>query len=566
MRTPSSFLLVFSLGLVTLGCEGSLIGPRNLTGPGGITGSAAVDRPVDPNLPEDAPRELPSPSSRVARLSHSEYENTARDLLGAQRSLGITTTFVADSSSTTFNNNGGNLVVTSAEWQDFQTAAEELARQATLSVAALTTVAGGTLPGDDAGLLRALGRRAFRRALTDTELAEFTTLFALGATSYPTMPVKQAGARLALEAMLQSPHFLYRVELSDEPAGEVIPLSGAELANRLSYALWQSMPDEELLRAGEDDSLRTVEGFTAQATRLLADVKARDAVGAFHAQLMGTSRYSDITRSLTLFPEFSLALRDSMKKEQQLFVDEQIFGQQGSLEALFTAPSTYVDVNLARVYGLSGAFDDTFQKVTFDDGRRGGLFTQVGFLAANATSIESDPIHRGVFLNHKLLCAPLPAPPNVVPMLPRPDPAIPKTLRTRITEFTGVGTCGAGCHSTMINPAGFAYEHYDALGRWRELDNGLPVNAADTYPFEGKPRSFDGALGFATTMIEEPMAHRCYAQHWVEFLHGRGLSPADKAMIDRVGKLSWQEKVPVTQVLRLLVESESFKTRALEEQ
>lgn len=547
MRTHS---LLIALAL--FGCEGTLLGPR-------------VERPVDPNLPEGAPRELPAPSSRVARLSHGEYENTARDLLGAQQSLGITTNFVADSSSTTFNNNGGNLVVTSAEWQDFQTAAEELARQATLNTQALTAIAGGTLPTDDPGLIRALGRRAFRRPLTDAELTDYTALFTQAGTFFPGVPARQAGARLVLEAMLQSPHFLYRIELSTTVTAEVIPLSSTELASRLSYALWQSMPDEALLAAAVDGSLLTIDGYTAQATRLLGDPKARDAVAAFHAQLLGTSRYADITRSLTLFPEFSVALRESMKQEQQRFVAAQIFTEQAGLDALFTSPTSYVDANLARVYGLTGTFDAAFQKVTFTDGKRGGLFTQVGFLAANATSTESDPIHRGVFLNHKLLCAPLPAPPNVVPMLPRPDPLVPKTLRTRITEFTGTGTCGAGCHSTMINPAGFAFEHYDALGRWRDVDNGLPVDAADTYTFEGKPRSFDGAAGFSTVMAEEPMAHRCYAQHWVEFLHGRGLGEADQAMIARVGKRSWQEKTPVTQVLRLLVESESFKTRAVEE-
>ncbi len=577
MRIRSSLLVGFlGLGLVTLGCEGtvSLLGGERPSGEAqqqdqqdGPTQRRPVDPdlPVDPNLPVDAPRETPSPASRVARLSHGEYENTARDLLGVPQSLGISRGFVADSSSTTFNNNGGDLVVTSAEWQDFQTAAEELARQATLSTASLTAAAGGTLPVDDEALIGALGRRVFRRALTTPELASYTTLFAQGGASYASLPPRQSGARNVLEAMLQSPHFLYRIELSTRVVADVIPLNGVELASRLSFALWQSMPDDELLRAGEDGSLLTVDGYTAQTSRLISNVRAHDAVSAFHAQLLGTARFADITRAPTLFPEFSIALRDSMRQEQERFVEAQIFTEQAGLEGLFSSPTSYVDANLARVYGLPGTFDSSFQKVTFTDGKRAGLFTQVGFLAANASSTQGDPIHRGVFMNHKLLCAQLPAPPNNIPMLPQADPSVQKTMRTRVTEFTGVGTCGQGCHSTMINPAGFAYEHYDALGRWRDLDNGLPVNAADSYTFEGKPRAFDGAAGFSSVMLEEPMAHRCYAQHWVEFLHGRGLGPADQAVIRRVGKLSWKEKTPVTQVLRLLVESESFKTRAVEE-
>lgn len=542
-------LLLLTLALV--GCEGTLLGPR-------------VERPVDPNLPEGAPRELPAASSRAARLSHQEYENTARDFLAAPQSLGLTSTFIADSTSTTFTNNGGDLNVTSSQWQDYQTAAEELARRATLTLDTLTAACGGTLPGDDASIIAALGRRAFRRALTPAEVSAFTTLFDEGATFYPALTPRLAGARVVLEAMLQSPHFLYRVELSTAVSAGVVPLSGAELATRLSYALWQSMPDEALLAAAESGALLTADGYTAQTLRLLTDPKARDAVRQFHAQLLNQQKFADITRVTTLFPEFSIGLRESMKQEQVRFIDDVVFTQRGGLGALLTTPSTFVDANLARVYGLSGTFDASFQKVQLDGTRRGGLFTQVGFLAANATSTESDPIHRGVFLNHRLLCAPLPSPPNMVPPLPRPDPSVPKTLRTRITEFTGNGTCGAGCHSTMINPVGFAFEHYDALGRWRDTDNGLPVDARDTYSFDGTRRSYDGALELSTAMAEERMAHDCYAQHWVEFLHGRKLGPEDDAMIRRVGRQSNRDGLPVTDVLRLLVESESFKTRPAE--
>ena len=130
-------LLLCTLAVAFVGCEGTVIGPR-------------VERPVDPNLPEGAPRELPSPSSRVARLSHVEYENTARDFLASPTSLGITSSFIADSTNSTFNNNGGDLNVTSAQWQDYQTAAEELARRATLTPDALAAIAGGTVPADDA--------------------------------------------------------------------------------------------------------------------------------------------------------------------------------------------------------------------------------------------------------------------------------------------------------------------------------------------------------------------------------------------------------------------------------
>lgn len=547
MRIHPALLLLISL----TACEGVLLG------------SVSNAVPADPNVnPDDAP-ELPAASSRVPRLSNGEYENTTRDLLGLDQVPGLSANFSADQTTSTFTNNGGDLTITAAQWQDFQTAAEELARRATVDTAALTRAAGGALPADDAALIAALGRRAWRRPLEAAELDALVTLFGAGPTFYAAQPARLAGARVVLEALLQSPYFLYRVELSDTAAGAVTALTAPELANRLSYALWQSMPDEALLDAAESGALLTADGYLAQVTRLLADPKARDAVRTFHAQLLGQSKYADITRSLTLFPEFSLALRDSMRLEQDALVEDVVFTQQGGLAALLTTPATFVDAPLAKVYRLDGTFDE-LTRVTFDDGQRAGLFTQVGFLAANASSTQSDPIHRGVTLNHQVLCANLPAPPNNVPPLPADDGS-QKTLRTRITEFTGAGTCGAGCHGTMINPIGFAYEHYDALGRWRDTDNGLPVDAKDSYSFQGQVRSYDGALQLAQTMAAEPMAHGCYAQHWVEFLGGRGLAASDEALIKRLGARS-HEGLPVTKLLELAVQSTTFKTRPLESQ
>ncbi|MEW5738198.1 MAG: DUF1592 domain-containing protein [Myxococcota bacterium] len=546
-------LLLGCLILSATACDGLVLGPR-------------PDQPTTgPTLPPGAERELPAPSTRAARLSHPEYENTLRDLLGEAQGPGVTGTFVGDATSTTFDNNGAELLVTSDLWADYQRAAEQLAQQASASPEALTRVCGGTLPSDAAGFVRAAGRRVFRRALTDAEAADYEALFAQGAAFFPADEPFASGARVVLEAMLQSPHFLYRLELSTQENRGVIPLTGAELATRLSYALWQSMPDEELLQAAETGALLTADGYTAQVTRLLGDPKARATVRTFHAQLLQVSRFRDITRSTSLFPEFTPALQQSMQEEPLRLVDAVVFDENAGVGRLFTAPYTFVDAPLASVYGLAGTFDATFQKVSFTDGRRGGLLTGIGFLAANATSTESDPIHRGVFINHRVLCANLPSPPNNVPPLPAPDPLVPKTLRQRITDFTGEGTCGAGCHGSLINPIGFAYEHFDALGRWRDEErNGLPIDARDAYYFDGVRREFDGATSLGQVMAEEAMTHRCYAQHWVEFLHGRALAAADAAVVKRVADASRRDELPVREVLRALVESESFRTRAVE--
>ncbi|MBL8953677.1 MAG: DUF1592 domain-containing protein [Myxococcaceae bacterium] len=544
-------------------CEGRVVAPgggdgtaAGIGGTGAGAGGGDEITPVEVILPE-----LPFAGSRAPRLSHVEYENTARDLLGSATTLGLSSAFTPDTTSSTFTNNGADLVVTATQWGDYQTAAEELARRATLNTAALTAAAGGTLPADDAALVAALGRRAFRRALTNEEQASLMTLFGRGPTYYSTQTARLAGARLVLEALLQSPHFLYRVELSSG-AGPNVSLNAYELANRLSYGLWQSMPDTALLAAAADGSLLDAAAYSAQVTRMLGDARTGASIQVFHAQLLDQAKYADITRSTTLFPEFSVELRESMRQEQVRFIDAVAIAGNGGIRQLLTEKAAYVDRRLAAVYGLPGTFNDTYQRVALTDGKRGGLLTQVGFLALNASSTESDPIHRGVFVNHKVLCAPLPAPPNMVPPLPRGDPNVPKTLRQRITEFTGAGTCGAGCHSTMINPAGFAFEHYDALGRWRDTDNNLPVDARDSYVFGRERKSYNGGVEMQNVMAEDRMTHDCYARHWLEFLAGRGYAPSDKGLIQRVGKSSLADDLAVRDVLRTLVESEPFKTRA----
>jgi hypothetical protein len=295
MRSARSAALLLTLAA----CEGTVLAPR---GGGGNV-------PVDP-LTGEPKVELPGPSSRAARLSHVEYENTTRDLLGLQQLPGVTAMFVPDVTSTTFTNNGGDLFVTGDQWQDYQAAAEELARRATASTAALTAAAGGTLPTDDASLVAALGRRAFRRPLTSAEQTAYTALFAKGPMFYPELQARLAGARLTLDGLLQSPYFLYRVELSTGD-GAKVALSASELASRLSYALWQSMPDDALLDAAADGSLLEPATYSSHVERLLGDARTATTIQVFHAELLGQAKYADITRSMTLFPEFSLELRES---------------------------------------------------------------------------------------------------------------------------------------------------------------------------------------------------------------------------------------------------------------
>ena len=243
-----------------------------------------------------------------------------------------------------------------------------------------------------------------------------------------------------------------------------------------------------------------------------------------------------------------------------MFIEEVVFKQNGDLAALLTAPYTFVNAALAPLYGVEGQFDDTFVKVDLDPTQRAGVLTQIGFLASNAGAFENDPIHRGVFMNLQLLCTGLPPPPNMVP--PLPPPVDGETLRERITRHTGKGTCGEGCHGSLINPIGFAFEHYDPLGRWQTMDAGKPVNAADEFLLGGALQQYDGAVELAQLMADSDEAHRCYVGHLLEYGYARGPQTADAKLIQRIADGSRDGTYSIKQIILELTQSDAFLFRA----
>lgn len=513
----------------------------------------------------------PSPESRVPRLSHPQWENATRDLLHLPARSGLSSTFVNDSRRGTFDNAGGDLVVGEALWTSYQSAAETLAAQVAGDPAAITRILPDGLPASPAdararAFITGFGQRAFRRPLASAEVDSFYALFMMGATLYPEHDAFTSGVEITIESMLQSPGFVYRPELTTTVTDGRIALSDYELASRLSFALWNTIPDDELLAAAAAHQLSSEMGLRTQAVRMLADPRAREMVALFHAEMLGTGAYGDITpRDAMLFPEWSDALHTSMQTETASFIDDVVFHEHAGFTRLLTAPFTYVDAPLARVYGLSGSFGATPQRVELDPTRRSGLLTQIGFLSLNASPIESDAIHRGVFINRRILCAPLPAPPMNVPPLPPDDPHMPLPIRQRIDNHTGAGTCGATCHGTLINPIGFAYEHYDALGRWRDMDVNRAVDATATYTFGSQPTHYDGAIELGHIMASQPFSHECYVQNWVEYLHGRVTDDNDGPTIVRVGLASLHDDTPVQDIILTLVTSQSFRTRSTTE-
>ncbi|MDC0676229.1 DUF1592 domain-containing protein [Sorangium atrum] len=512
--------------LLISGCTGAVGDPREGEGDGVIPGG--------PTGPEVAER------SMFPRLTHAQWENTVRDLLRLDDRPGLSASFTSDPLGGVFDNNEAALLVAPGLWGDYQRAAEELAAMVTADQGKLDRIAPADLP--DAPEARAqafverFGERAFRRPLTAEERDAYVALFQRGEELFEGEDPFAAGVRAAIEAFLQSPHFVYRVEIGAGPAeGGLIPLGGYEIATKLAYTLWNTMPSDELLEAAKAGELSSREAVRAYAGGMLEDQRAREVVGAFHRQLYDYEQYHDLNKDQALYPEFVPEMGDDMQREAELFVDHVVFDEEGGLTDLLTARTAFVNDHLAAVYGVEGDFSDEFKRVELDEAERSGLLTRLGFLAAKATARQPDSIHRGVFVNLRILCAALPPPPDNATSLPPGELA---TNRERVEAHTGKGTCGASCHGVLINPAGFAFEHYDAIGKYRTTDNGAPVDSADVYTLGGQPRSYADAVEFSQLLAESSEAHACYAQRWIEFSHGRGVRAEDRALVEELGEAS----------------------------
>jgi hypothetical protein len=530
--------------------------PSTMTG-----GNPSMPGPGEPPPP---PRERPAaaavPTTRLARLSHRQWENTVRDLLRLPAAPGLAVKFTADAFKT-FANDGGSLSVTESLRADYQTAAESLAQKIALDPAAVARL---VPPGAPAGKERALafvkdfGRRAYRRPLDDEEVAAFTTLFERGPTLLPERDAFAAGVQLVLEAMLQSPHFLYRTELT---AGQAqaqgrLRLGDHEVAAKLSYALIGSMPDDDLFAAAAAGGLRSHDQVVDQAERLLG--KGGEPGLTFHEELLTLRGLAvEIEKDATRFPEFKPAWRDSIAKESELFLRDVFTGGRG-LADLLTAPFTFVDATLAPLYGVKAPAGGAFARVDLDPKQRAGLLTQTAFLSRHGET-ESDPILRGAFINHTLLCMDLAPPPGVLESITDP-PASARSNRQRVTAVTSSAVCAA-CHAAYINPAGFAFEHYDPLGRYRTTESGLPVNAADSYSFASGPRSFADAVEFSRLLAESPEVHACYARNWFAFLEGRLPRAEDEPFIGWLAERSLAGRSSLRALALTVVTDDSFLTR-----
>jgi len=334
-------------------------------------------------------------------------------------------------------------------------------------------------------IISTLGRRAFRRSVTDAELAMLLSFYDSGRKQGGF----ETGIQLALERILADPNFLFRIERdpSNAAPGNVYRLSDLELASRLSFFLWSSIPDDELVNIAAAGKLKDSAIFEQQVRRMLADDRADALVSNFAAEWLQLPKLRSSVPDPEQFPDFDDNLRDAFVKETELFIANQMRADL-SIKDLLTANYTFANDRLAQFYGIPNVYGSHFRMVKFRNQERGGLLAQGSVLMATSYPNRTSPVLRGKWLLDNILGTPAPAPPpNVPPLKESGADGKPTSVRERMEEHRNNPAC-SGCHARM-DPLGFALEKFDAVGRWRTSSDGLPIDASgslsDGTKFEG---------------------------------------------------------------------------------
>jgi hypothetical protein len=512
-------------------------------------------------------------STRFTKLSNEQWENTVTDLFLLAQAPGFSRDFTQERLDDGYITlAAAKLTIGGDAWGRYQTAAEQVAALLVADDAKLAKLLPANAPSDaierGRALIARLGRRAYRRPLSDAEQTTLLDLFKQGPALVGGDAFK-SGAQLVIEALLQSPYFLYRVESASAASGETKAyLSGDEVATRLAYSLWNTLPSDELFAAADAGELDDAAGVASWAKRMLSDPRAAKVLASFHEQTFLVDAYGSQDKDPSLGFD-AAALAPALQQEAKLFFqDVVVTGDQG-ISALLTEPVAYVNAATAPYYGLSGVTGDALQKQALDPTTRAGFLTQLGFLTKNATRTTSDPVHRGLLVLRKLLCDE-PDPPPMMFDLPKPEPGL--TTREVYTKATA---CGVGCHDTLINPPGFAFEGFDTLGRVRTMEANKPIDATGTltlrdgYTSAEKQMnpvttlSFDGAVDMVNKLADEPRVHECYARNWLTYVLAREVDPVERGASKLLRDRSLDDG-SARDLLISLVQLDTFRARVSE--
>lgn len=529
-------------------------GPGTGAGPGGPPGTECT-----PGI---------APTSQITRLTNAQYDRTIRDLLGvtALKASGN----VAPSTLLATDQAGG---LTDLGWSAYKSVAELIAAQVMADPALKKNFLKCDLTRDGTACLHdtivEFGRRAFRRPLTEAEVARFRVIVAKGPEITENGTPEEI-AEVLLYMFLISPSFIQRAEITETPddAGRFV-LSSHEVASRLSYMLWGTIPDETLNQAADRGELSTSDQILTQARRMLGDPRAREMVAGFHRyylELGANTRWDSAQRDTAVFPEFDRSLIPVMAEETERLFDHITFTLGGTFQDFFLSPIAFVNAATAPLYGLDPSrFGSELEEVTLDPTQRPGFLTRVGFLNAYSSYNRTSPILRGVFITKDVLGIDPGTPPPGALETPLPEGVDLDTNRKRVDAQTAGASC-AGCHHTYINPPGFVMEAYNAVGQWQthEASTGAPIDTVADVIIDGGPVTVKSPADLMAKLAASPNAQRRYAQKWVSYAYERDGHPLDSCTTNDLAAKITAGGYTILDLVLDLTQSESFRIRAVE--
>lgn len=532
---------------------GNIIG----TGTGNTTGTGGTG--ITPTPSTTCKVGVPA-TTQLPRLTRVQYDNTVKELFGLD--MQPSSVLAPDTKG----------AVDQRAWDGFKMAADTVSAAVMANATAKARYITCTPATGDMGaacartVVQTFGRKAFRRPLTAAEETRFVNMFTNRATLTQGGTFDQA-MQLILKSLLVSPSFITKAEITQTQEGSNFVLSGYEVATRLSYMMWQSMPDEPLLTAAGNGGLSTPAGILTQATRMLMDPRARAMVSVFHqnyAHMGEGTRWVDITRDPS-FTQFTAALIPTLSAETARLFEYITFEKgNGTFRDLLTTPVGFVNNQLAPIYGVTGTFTAALTQTNLDATQRPGVFTRAGFLTAYSLYDRASPILRGAFLQKEVLCTSIPMPDNAFLSTPL---GTGNTNRERVDAQTAPAMCAA-CHHTLINPTGFAMENYNAIGAWQTTEKGTnaPINAASDVPIGATTVQVTGAADLMDKIASSPEGQRCYAQKWVQYAYERVPTDQDACTVNDIATKMAQPSstYSIVNLIADLTQSQTFRYRAKE--
>jgi hypothetical protein len=495
--------------------------------------------------------------TRLRRMTRSQFDNTVRDLLlgsadNPSSALG------ADESIGPFYSNAiapvTNLLVQQHDEIAVRLAAEVVPRMNDIAPCSLAADPSGVCPDQ---FITEFGRKAYRRPLEAVEQQSYRALYELALVQGN---VETAFAAV-VETMLESPFFLYHVDVGVDgvPLDAPVRLDSYELASRLSYFLWNTMPDEGLFTLAASGGLQDEAVLAAEVDRLLASPRAAETIASFHVQWLGLRDMAGLQKDPARFPQFNADLVSAMQQEIATFSDYVVRQGDGLLGTLFTASYSFIDGGLFDLYGLAqpaGFVPGT--RVELNPAQRSGLLTRAAFLATHAHPDQTSPVHRGILVRENVLCQPLNPPPANVDNVP-PPVSEATTTRERFAQHSQDPVCGS-CHR-LTDPIGLVFEHYDPVGAYREMDGPLPVDASGEIVEAGDDVAgpFVGAIELGQRLAQSSRAAECVANQWFRFALGRIESNDDACTVQALHDAFAASSGNVRQLLGDIARSDAFR-------